>query len=441
MSSEARPSSSLRAYLDRQQRPVGAIRSAPHPALGIVVVIPCRDEPEILRTLECLLRCRAPRAAVEVVLVWNASERDDDRLRRDHEDMRARVERWRSGREGPRLRFHTLDYPRLPARHAGVGLARRIGMDEAVARFAAVDNPLGIIASLDADCLCDDDYLVALEAHFARHEDTRACTLYFEHALDGPLEEALYQGITRYELFLRYYRHGLGFAGFPYAHYTVGSCLAVRCEAYARHGGMNRRKAGEDFYFLNKLMAVGGVSENTATRVMPGVRASTRTPFGTGRALHAHLRGDGTEWMAYDPRVFRDLKALVDDVETYGDIAPGAWLPRSGLSDAMNGFLFANGFVEKHGELRRNCAAPKTFRKRFFQWFDGFRALKFIHHATRAGYARQPLERACLTLLGWQGEGPGPATGARELLLHFRERDRRGAFLTPVERPVDTRTV
>jgi len=421
----------LRAYLRKHQLSPGLPDIPAHPELGIVVVIPCYDEPDLQQTLESLHRCRRPRGAVEVVLVWNASERDDDELRRRNQMMMERVQAWRTRHEEPRFRFRALNFPRLPARHAGVGLARKIGMDEAVARFAAVGNPHGIIASLDADCTCDADYLTSLASHFERHPNTRACTIYFEHALSGPLEGDLYRAITRYELFLRYYRHGLQYAKFPFAHYTVGSCLAVRCDFYARHGGMNRRKAGEDFYFLNKLMAVGGVSENTSTRVMPGVRASTRTPFGTGRALSDCLKMVREPWTTYDARVFRDLADLVVAVDTYYEMPPSGWQTRTPLSDCMREFLLVHGIVEKHAEIRANCAGRESFTKRFFQWFDGFRALKFIHHATRHAYPRQPLEQACLTLLDWQGLGRElrADSSAEEMLLYFRDRDRRAPRL------------
>lgn len=445
MSIATRARDPLRAYLARQKDPLGLIAHPPHPALGIVVVIPCRDEPDVLTTLASLAGCRAPGVAVEVLLVWNASENDHDALRRRHARARARVDAWRRGCERPWLRFHGLDYPRLTRRHAGVGLARKLGMDAAVVRFAEVDNPRGIIASLDADCRVDADYLLALESHFARRPDARACSIYFEHALEGPLAKQLYRGMTFYELFLRYYRHGLDFAGLPFAHYTVGSCFAVRSDAYARQGGMNRRKAGEDFYFLNKLMAVGGVTDLTATRVMPGVRASTRTPFGTGRALRAHLRDRPAIRLAYDPRVFRDLRGLVADAGAYARLAAGAWRVRPGLSAAMNEFLLGAGIVSRHAEMRRNAASEETFRKRFFAWFDGFRALKFVHHATRMHYPRQPLEQACLTLLEWLDVDVGalPDHGALELLAYLRARDRHGppVSLTGNGCPLDSQAV
>lgn len=421
-----RRSDVLRAYLRKQGKRPSLSAASADPGLAIVVVIPCYDEPDLELVLENLRRCHRPRGAVEILLVMNASEHDDEDLRHRNQLAMERVQtRWTKFDE-PRFRFRAVNFPRLPARHAGVGLARKIGMDEAVARFLAVDNPRGIIASLDADCACDRDYLISLESHFNRHPNTRACTIYFEHALSGPLEEDLYSAVASYELFLRYYRHGLQYANFPYAYYTVGSCLAVRCDAYARHGGMNRRKAGEDFYFLNKLMAVGGVTENNATRVMPGVRASTRTPFGTGRALNDRLMNRYQPWLTYDPRVFRDLGELVASVDEFYAIPADRWDWRTSLSDGMKNFLIAQGIGDKHAEIRANSASRERFRKRFFQWFDAFRALKFVHYATRNAYPRLPLEQACATLLRWRGlvASAQSLPGAMEMLQLLREQDR-----------------
>jgi len=429
----------LHAYLRRQGVYSDSTHAAVHPELGIVVVIPCYDEPDLMPVLESLWRCERPRGAVEILLVMNASEGDDDDVRRRNQLAIDAVRgRW-SGRDDPRFRIRTLNFPRLPARHAGVGLARKIGMDDAVARFLAARNPGGIIASLDADCTCDSDYLVSLESHFHRYPDTRACTVYFEHPLSGPHGKDLYQAAISYELYLRYYRHGLQYAGTPYAHYTVGSCFAVRCDAYTRHGGMNRRKAGEDFYFLNKLMAVGGVSENNGTRVIPDVRPSTRTPFGTGRALNGRLANPDEPWLTYNPLVFRDLAELIAGIDDYYEIPAGEWQDHPSLSNTMETFLVARGVDGKHGEIVSHSASRASFRKRFFQWFNGFMALKFIHYATENAYPRLPLEEACVILLQWRGRTLSGADrpSASSLLRAMRELDRgTGGILDTGQAPV-----
>ncbi|MCK5365728.1 MAG: hypothetical protein KAR22_22280, partial [Gammaproteobacteria bacterium] len=134
MAMVARQLDTLRAYLRKQQLSPALPETPAHSALGVVVVIPCYDEPDVLQTLESLRRCRRPRGAVEVLMIWNASERDHDDVRRRNQTMMELVHAWRMKHEEPRFRFWTLNFPRLPVRHAGVGLARKIGMDEAVAR-------------------------------------------------------------------------------------------------------------------------------------------------------------------------------------------------------------------------------------------------------------------------------------------------------------------
>ena len=423
-------------YLRKHQLFPSWVDAPPDADLGITVVIPCHDEPDLGSTLTSLWQCARPRKAVEVLVIVNASESDEEAIRLRNRKTVDGVMQWSVEHEESRFRCHVVDFPHLPARHAGVGLARKIGMDEAVARFVSAEYPNGIIASLDADCRCDENYLTALEDHFLDHPHTRACTIYFEHALDDESTSELRGAITRYELFLRYYRHGLRYAGFPFDQYTVGSCMAVRCDHYARHGGMNRRKAGEDFYFLNKLMAVGGVTELTATRVSPGVRASTRTPFGTGRALASQLAANSRGWQAYAPAVFRDLSTLVGHVGALYEPAENASESTAGLAESVVSFLGELDFTEKLAEIRRNVATRGSFEKRFFQWFDGFRALKYIHHATRHYYPREPLEQACTSLLLWQDRRRDltESPSAEELLLFLRRRDRCGSHGSTVDK-------
>src|SRR5262249_26021974 len=160
-----------------------------------------------------------------------------------------------------------------------------IGMDEALRRFDAVERPGGVIVGFDADCRCERNYLTAIERHFERNSNSPGCSIYFEHPLNGPLEPAIYEAIAEYELHLRYYVQALRFGGFPHAFHTIGSSMAVRAGVYRKQGGMNKRKAGEDFYFLHKIIPLGGFTNLVETRVIPSPRASDRVPFGTGKAV------------------------------------------------------------------------------------------------------------------------------------------------------------
>jgi len=42
---------------------------------------------------------------------------------------------------------------------------------------------------------------------------------------------------------------------------------------------MNRKQAGEDFYFIQKLMPLGGYFALNSTAIYPSPRESSRVPF------------------------------------------------------------------------------------------------------------------------------------------------------------------
>jgi len=110
-----------------------------------------------------------------------------------------------------------------------------------------------MIICFDADCLCDSNYFLAIEEHAEKHPSADGFNIYFEHPCEGTdYPQEIYEGIIQYELHLRYMNQFLRYAGFPFAYHTIGSSFAVRAGTYALQGGMNSRKAGEDFYSLIK---------------------------------------------------------------------------------------------------------------------------------------------------------------------------------------------
>lgn len=412
-------------YLIKHQLAPAQIATAPAGDLRLLVVIPCRDEKDLPVTLHDLKRCDCPGCAVEVIVVLNASEKEPERVRAQNRSSGKAVGELdpRAGAHGW-LRFHALNFDRLPAKHAGVGLARKLGMDEAVSRLLESDARDGIIVCLDADCRVERNYLSSIAAHFDRHPRTPACSIHFEHPLSGPLSEAHYRAVREYELYLRYYRWGLKHCAHPCGHHTVGSCMAVRASAYVRQGGMNRRKGAEDFYFLNKLMLLGGFTELGETTVRPSPRESWRVPFGTGRAVSDALARYSGPLAVYAPEVFDEIGALTSKVRALreDEASVMAMLP-----ETLSNYLERRNFRDKLAEIRNHTTTNEAFESRFFRWFDGFRALKFVRFATEHRYPRVPVEEAALALLDRMkllpSKGVGNADGVA-LLAHFRRMDR-----------------
>jgi len=375
------------------------IHSRPSPLLGIVVVIPCHDEDFLLLSLMCLHKCERPKCDVEVIVVVNESEDAPASVKEKNRTTFEQAQRWVATNRLGWLHFHILYLDNLPKKHAGVGLARKIGMDEACYRFAKVGNQQGVIACFDADSRCERNYFQAIHAHFTDNPKAQACGIRFEHPLSGPdFPDEVYHAITLYELHLRYYVLAQRWAGIPHAWQTIGSSMAVRCDAYQQQGGMNRRQAGEDFYFLHKFIPLGGFGEITATKVIPSPRPSHRVPFGTGRAVGELLKNGG-KYLTYSPQSFEDLQVFIGhelhSLHELNDIA--AFYAR--MPESISEFLRLNGFEKKLAEIQLNTSNAEAFQKRFWRWFDAFLVMKYVHFARELFYGDMEITAASKWLL------------------------------------------
>lgn len=410
-------------YLNRYRFAGPCLNNPPQPDLGIVVVIPCFNEPDLTASLESIKACELPSGGVEVIVVVNGSENAPSDIRSRNELTLESGKAWAEENSSDRLAFYFLNFQELPRKHAGVGLARKIGMDEAVRRFEWVDNSKGIIACFDADSLVQENYLQELENHFAIHPKSPGCSIHYEHPLAGSLPEAHYLAVLNYELHLRYYVHALRYAGHRHAHQTIGSSMAVRSDIYQKQGGMNRRKAGEDFYFLHKIIPLGNFTECMGTMVIPSPRRSDRVPFGTGKAIGDSIdKGTQADYPTYAFPIFEDLKRFLGDVPSF---FKNEAVSLEQYPDSVLTFLKQEGFLNRLAEINRQSTRIEVFENRFFRWFDGFRVMKFVHHARDQFHPNQEVKAAILNLekvSSWLEIGEG--AGKKEILLAQRLFDR-----------------
>ncbi len=416
----------MNSYLEKHSFCEKQITEAPLPGLGMVVVIPCHNEPHLLKTLNSIAACALPKCNVEVIVVINAGENNSEEISKENTFTEVELERWIIQNESVALRYFYITNNALPAKDAGVGLARKIGMDEAVRRFDAIENENGVIVCLDADCTVENNYLTALENHFLLHAATTGCSVYFEHPLQGDeFAPEVYEGIVRYELFLRYYNCGQRFSGYPFAWHTIGSSMAVRTKIYQQQGGMNKRKAGEDFYFLTKLFPLGDFTELNNTKVFPSPRPSERVPFGTGKAINKWLEEGTNNLPTYNPKTFTDLAELVQLVpELYGAGVDSIRQKTQHLPPALLAFLGNNELENKLTEINGNVKSKEQFINRFYRWFGNFTVLKFVHFARDNYYGQQSIETAAKDLLEAAGIEFSETITAKELLLLYRELER-----------------
>lgn len=362
--------------------------------LSTIVMIPCLNEPEIFLTLESLWNCDEVDSVCEIIVVVNNSADSSPEIKAFNAETYAWLLEWKKKNDRPNMVLHPIYADSVLPKFAGAGMARKIGMDEAIRRFARADNPEGLIISLDADCLVSSNYFSGIETVFADKKCFTA-TLSFKHRAEEIDDLKQKEGILLYENYLHYYKKALDFTGFPDSIYTIGSAFVVRAEAYVKQGGMNRRQAGEDFYFLNKLTRLGKVTEINDVFVYPSGRVSNRVPFGTGAAMTKWMNDADDLAMTYNFSAFLDLKHFFDRVNQLFEISTeelNQWI--LDLPDSIQEYLQTINFIAKIQEINQNSSSPESFTKRFFQFFDAFVILRFLNLAHQNYYSRQELSEA-----------------------------------------------
>ncbi len=473
----------VRRYLDGwAERPVHPLVAGPPGGLSRAVVIPALAERDSLfTTLADLARQPHQELSETLVLVVVNNRRppleDPEAVRNNRETLEILESLIRGGKPGPggavpgkaaegpvpsaadpaegdaslRLAESLEVIRRSPLRLAcldasspgceipdkdGVGLARKLGLDRALALLDPDRAEGGALVCLDADTRVDGCYLSAVGGFFDR-EEAPAAVIDFTHQEAG--DPVLRRAILRYEIFLRAYVLGLRWAGSPYAFHTVGSTIACTGAAYAAVRGMSRRRAGEDFYFLNKLAKTGPVGRIGGTTVRPSPRPSLRVPFGTGRRMALVLSGEeSAAGETYDPAVFGILRDGFALLEENPDRSGEDWLGRARrIHPVLAQFLEGQDFCRAWESIRRQAPGPAHLRRQFHGWFDAFRTLRAVHALRDGGLPNVPLLEGAGRLLEMAGRppaavpgdpGPGGDADAATLLAALREGEAAAGF-------------
>lgn len=264
----------------------------------------------------------------------------------------------------------------LPNKTGGVGLARKIGMDLALKEFD-YSKEKQILVCTDADSQFEENYLIEIYNYF-KSNNYKAAHIKYEHPVEGTVEERL--AIICYEIFLRYYVLGLKYAKSYFAFHTIGSSMVCDAESYIKIQGMNKRKAAEDFYFLEKLAKITEIGYIDKTKVIPSGRKSWRVPFGTGQRVARFLDTPQDEYTLYSPECFVILKKWLEVFDNnYLDAK--SWIEKSKeINNNLYNFLIQQEFEKSWQDILSNSKSESQLNKQRNIWFDGFRTLKLIHH-------------------------------------------------------------
>lgn len=291
-----------------------------------------------------------------------------------------------------RLRLASIDASspgsEIPDSSGGVGTARKIGMDAALALLDERALGKGVITCLDADTIVEENFLPAIHRFFSVSTRPAGVTRY-AHRM--PYDTRLFSAICRYEIFLRSYVMGLSFAGSSYAFPAIGSTISSRAESYVAVRGMNRNEAAEDFHFLDKIAKIGPIGFIEYTTVHPSARLSKRVPFGTGSRMTDVIEKGRDEFLIYNPEIFDILRKFLSEMNTFPDRKVMEIMRMAfDIHTALHEYLTVSRFQRKWEATRRNHADPDYLRRQFHVWFDGLKTLRLVHHLSRVYFP--PLE-------------------------------------------------
>ncbi len=282
----------------------------------------------------------------------------------------------------------------VPEAH-GVGHCRKYGMDFALLCDAT------LIACMDADTHVSENYCEELFSFYEKCKSSKenkkaipvGAVTHFDHQKNA--DEEIDSIAREYESYMRTHSEKLKECGTPFWLWSLGPTIVSSSYGYAGSAGMNKRIAGEDFYFLQSLVKLhiqqnnNGFTKDDIEKtlefpilnctVCPQSRYSDRVLFGTGKKLQDVKYGKD-KIVFYSEDVYESIKKFLNYVTKakgnpdlfYNEVRkqlPAIWQ-----------FLEKENFFLMWKELyRQNKKSDKRVFSAFHSWFDGLKILRLIH--------------------------------------------------------------
>ncbi len=264
------------------------VDAPPAASCAISVVIPARNEAgSVLTSLAALAEQRGldgrpfPRATYEVILLANNCQ-----------DQTAQVARSLAAR-APDFALHVVEVA-LPPALAHVGFARRLAMDEAHRRFAAIRHPWGVIATTDADTVVAPTWLAATLREVERGADVvsgRILMNDYERQAMTPAVRRRYLYDVGYQALVNEVTAHIDpqpHDPWPHHHQFLGASMALTASAYRRVGGLPVVRSSEDVALARALCHADiGIRHSPDVRVSTSGRLHGRAPGGMAATLAA----------------------------------------------------------------------------------------------------------------------------------------------------------
>ncbi len=268
------------------------VASTPSPQCEVCVIIPVRNEAELLESCLSALANQVDLQGrpfdfnrYEVILLANNCTDDSVAIAQQF------------ARQHPEFKLHIIDRV-LPPAQAYIGRVRQMLMDEAYYRLAelglaGVTSKRGAIASTDGDTCVSAEWIAATLLELARGVDAVGGRILADAAscaaLDPQVKTRYLRGDYYHQLAveLESYVDGNAYDCWPRHAQHYGASLAVTAQMYRKAGGMPAVRTPEDVAFYRSLLRVGArFRHSPLVRVSTSARQVERTNGGFAAQLN-----------------------------------------------------------------------------------------------------------------------------------------------------------
>lgn len=248
----------------------------------------------------------------------------------------------------------------------GVGVARKTVVDSILEKALDTD----ILINMDADTTFDTNFVTAIVNTFQTYTKIEALNIPYYHNLTGNDEQD--RAMLRYELYLRNHMLNMLRINSPYAFTAFGSAIACFIKSYKAVDGFDSQTAGEDFYFLQKIVKYGKLKLYTPATVYPSARCSNRVTFGTGTAIADFRANNYSRYPIYHYKIFDSIAKTYELIDNIFE---------KDVDSILISFLMKYYQEEDlWSKLRNNFKTPASFKKAFHHKIDGLRLFQFLRY-------------------------------------------------------------
>ena len=256
---------------------------------------------------------------------------------------------------------------------AGVGAARKIGLDYCL-HFINDENSL--LCSLDADTILSSEYLSTINNEFKTN--INVATINFKHQKSD--DHLIEEGIRKYELIIKNVAHEIHNTGSPYGYVSMGSTIICNVKSYIACGGMSKKKATEDFYFLQALAKYTKIKQIKNILVYPSARSKQRVYLGTGYRMSEYKKKKNFKDLHFHKDSYKSLQIIIDITDKFW--GESYYKFHQALKENLDiksiDFLVSKNIESLWNKITNNANSKNQFMLFFHQWFDALMIIQLL---------------------------------------------------------------